>query len=113
MRRLLMLLSVPTMIIVAVPAYADPPSDNDAAFLKEVNEAGLTYKDPTQAVTVAKSVCDLLDKSTPETDIEKNLQSGNPSLAGNGAKKFMMIAADGYCQKYLPSGVSSPKPPGT
>jgi hypothetical protein len=111
MRRLLMLLSIPTMIIVAVPAYADPPSNNDAGFLKEVSEAGLTYKDPTEAVTVAKSVCDLLDKSTPETEIEKNLQSGNPSLAGNGAKKFMIIAADGYCQKYLPSDVSSPKPP--
>ena len=112
MKRLLMLISIPSMIIVAVPAYADPPSNNDAGFLKEVNEAGLTYKDPTEAVTVAKSVCDLLDKSTPETEIEKNLQAGNPSLAGNGAKKFMIIAADGYCQKYLPSDASSPKPPG-
>jgi hypothetical protein len=107
-----MLLSVPTMIIVAVPASADPPSDKDADFLKEVNAIGLTYKDPSQAVTVAKSVCDLLDKSTPETDIEKNLQSGNPSLAGSGAKKFMLVAADGYCPKYLPSDDSSPKPPG-
>jgi hypothetical protein len=107
-----MLLSVPTMIIVAVPAYADPTSDHDAKFLKDVDAAGLTYKDPTQAVAVAKSVCDLLDKSTPETDIEKNLQSGNPSLAGNGAKKFMIAAADGYCPKYLPSDDKSPKPPG-
>jgi Protein of unknown function (DUF732) len=113
MRRLLMLLSVPTMIMLAVPAYADPPSDKDVDFLKEVNAAGLTYKDPTQAVTVAKSVCDLLDKSTPETDIEKNLQSENASLAGNGAKKFMLVAANGYCPKYLPSDDSSPKQPGS
>jgi hypothetical protein len=111
MRRLLMLLSVPTMIMMAVPAYADPPSEHDADFLKEVKDAGLTYKDPSDAVTVAKSVCDLLDKATPETDIEKSLQSGNPSLAGTGAKKFMLIAADGYCPKYLPSDDSSPKSP--
>jgi len=112
MRRLLMLLTVPTMILAAVPAYADPPSDKDVEFLKELNGAGVTYKDPTQTVTVAKSVCDLLDKSTPETDIEKNLQSENASLAGTGAKKFMLVAAHGYCPKYLPSDESSPKPTG-
>jgi Protein of unknown function (DUF732) len=113
MRRLLMLLSVPAMIMSAVPAYADPPSDTDTKFLLELKGAGLTYKDPSATVTVAKSVCDLLDKSTPESDIEKNLQSENASLAGSGARKFMLVAASGYCPKYLPSDDSSPKPPGS
>ena len=101
MKRLLMLLSIPTMIIVAAPAYADPGPSNDADFLKQINAAGLTLSGRPKAVEVAKSLCDLADKGTPTADIEKNLQTGNPSLAGNGAAKFMTLAAAEYCPKNL------------
>ena len=110
MKRLLMLLSVPTMILVAAPAYADPPSDNDAAFLKELSDSGVSFQDATNTVTVAKDVCDLLDKGTSEADIQKNLGSQNPSLTKNdGAKKFMLLAANSYCPKYLPNDDGSAK----
>jgi Protein of unknown function (DUF732) len=112
MKRLLMLLSIATMTIPAAPAYADPPPNNDADFVKQLTAAGLTYQDPAQAVTVAKDVCDLVDKGTSETDIEQNLQSRNPSFRGNGVKKFVMLAAAEYCPKYLPSEASPSKPPG-
>jgi hypothetical protein len=112
MRRLLMLLSVPTVIVVAVPAHADPPPNNDADFLKQLTAAGLTYQDPAQAVAVAKDVCQLVDKGTPDTDIEKNLQLRNPSFRGNGAAKFIMLAAGEYCPKYLTGEGRPPKPPG-
>ncbi|MFZ3345602.1 MAG: DUF732 domain-containing protein [Mycobacterium sp.] len=112
MKRLLMLLGVAFMTAVAAPAYADPPSDNDAKFLQELSDAGLTYQDPAVAITVAKDVCDLVDKGTPDTDIVKNLQLRNPSFSGTGAAKFTMYAAASYCPKYLTGDGRPPKPPG-
>jgi hypothetical protein len=124
MKRLLMLLSVASMIGMAAPVYADPdaPSDNnDASFLKQVANAGLTYKDGSQAVAVAKNVCDMAGKGTSETDIEKNLVELN-SFSGSGARQFMVLAANSYCPSQLtpddgqaskaPGPGDSPKPPG-
>src|SRR5580698_9403785 len=114
MKSLLMLAGIATMTIVAAPAYADPPAppNNDADFVQQLHAAGLTYQDPAKAVTVAKDVCDLADKGTPQSDIEKNLQSQNPSFSGSGVRKFVLLAAAEYCPKYSPSEASPPKPPG-
>jgi hypothetical protein len=105
MKRLMMLVGVATMTIVAPPAYADPPTppNNDSDFVQQLHAAGLTYQDPAKAVTVAKDVCDLADKGTPQSEIEQNLQSQNPSFSGNGVRNFVMLAAAEYCPKYLPS----------
>jgi hypothetical protein len=113
MKRLLMLMSVATMMATAAPAYADPPTppNNDADFVQQLHAAGLTYEDPAKAVTVAKDVCDLVDKGTPQSDIEKNLQSQNPSFSGNGVRKFVLLAAAEYCPKYSPSEGGAPKSP--
>jgi hypothetical protein len=112
MKRLLMLLGVAVMSTVAAPAYADPPSDNDAKFLKELTAAGLTYQDPDAAIAVAKNVCDLVDKGTPDTDIVKNLQLHNPQFTGAGAARFTTLAAASYCPKYLTGDGRPPKPSG-
>jgi Protein of unknown function (DUF732) len=114
MKHLMMLVGVATTTIVAAPAYADPPTppNNDADFVQQLHAAGLTYEDPAKAVTVAKDVCDLADKGTPQSDIEKNLQSQNPSFNGNGVRKFVLLAAAEYCPKYTPSEASPSKPPG-
>jgi hypothetical protein len=112
MKRLLMLLSVPAVIVAAAPAYGDPPPNNDADFLQQLTAAGLSYQDPAQAVAVAKDVCQLVDKGTPDSDIEKNLQLRNPSFTGNGAAKFIMLAAGEYCPKYLTGEGRPAKPPG-
>ena len=111
MKRLLMLMSVATMMATAAPAYADPASDKDADFLKQLTAAGLTYQDPDAAIAVAKDVCDLVDKGTPQSDIEKNLQAQNPSFSGNGVRKFVLLAAAEYCPKYSPSEGGAPKSP--
>ena len=121
MKRLLMLLSGATMIIMAAPAYADPPPNDDADFLKQMTDAGLSYHDPTQAVMVAKSVCDLADKGTSQADIESDLRKENPAFSEGGVRKFVMLSAGEYCPKYLPAEYKpkpppeeggSPKPPG-
>ena len=111
------------MIGMAAPVYADPDaaSDNnkDAEFLKGMTNAGLTYKEGSQAVAVAKNVCDMADKGTSEPDIEKNLVELN-SFSASGARQFMVIAAKSYCPSQLtpdepskaPSAGDSPKAPG-
>jgi hypothetical protein len=114
MKRLLMLVGVATMTVVAAPAYADPPSppNNDSDFVQQLHAAGLTYQDPAKAVEVAKNVCDLADKGTPQADIEQNLQSQNPSFSGSGVRKFVLLAAGEYCPKYSPAEAGPPKPEG-
>jgi len=100
MKRLLMLLCIPTMIIVAAPAYADDPAPaNDEDFAKQLTDAGLTYEDPKKAVAAAKDVCELLDADQPKSEVEKNLQTRN-GFAGNGAHKFMILATAEYCPKH-------------
>ncbi len=61
---------------------------------------GLTYKDGVEAVAVAKNVCDMANKGTSEAEIEKKLKSVN-SFSGNGAQKFIVVAAKSYCPKQL------------
>jgi hypothetical protein len=114
MKRLMMLFGIATATLVAAPAYADPPTapNNDADFVQRLHAAGLTYQDPAKAVTVAKGVCDLADKGTPQSDIEKNLESQNPSFSGNGVRKFVLLSAAEYCPKYSPSEGGPPKTPG-
>jgi hypothetical protein len=116
MKRLLMVISVASMIGMAAPVYADPDaaSDNnkDAEFLKQVTNAGLTYKEGSQAVAVAKNVCDMADKGTSESEIEKNLVELN-SFSGTGARQFMVLAANSYCPKQLTPDDGQPsKAPG-
>jgi hypothetical protein len=110
MKRLLMLTSVAAMIGTAAPAYADPSGD-DAEFLKQLSDAGLTYTDPATAISVAKDVCELVDKGTPDTEIVNNLQLRNPGFTGHGAAEFTAIAASEYCPKYLTGEGRPPKPP--
>jgi hypothetical protein len=102
MKRLLMLLSMSATIIVAAPAYADDSApNNDDDFLKQIKDAGLTYQDGPKAVEVAKSLCALANSGTNADEIQKNLVSLNPSLAGEGAAKFMTLAAAEYCPKQM------------
>ena len=100
MKRLLMLLCIPTMIIVAAPAYADdPPPNNDEDFAKQLTDAGVTYQDPKKAVAAAKDVCELLDADQPKNVVEKNLESRN-GFTDNGAHKFIILATAEYCPKH-------------
>jgi hypothetical protein len=112
MKRLLMLTSVAAAVAMAAPAYADPQSDLDTQFLSELRAAGLTYQDPGAAIKVAKDVCALVDKGTPDTEIVNNLQLHNPGFTGNGAAEFTTLAAASYCPKYLTGEGRPPKPKG-
>jgi Protein of unknown function (DUF732) len=106
MKLLLAVASAVVMIGTAVPAYADDGNDggdisNDKAFLAELRQAGLTYQDPDNAVTAAKSVCQLLDDGKSAAEIITELRNRNPSFQGTAAGKFTALAAAAYCPEYM------------
>jgi hypothetical protein len=121
MRFKTILISVTAVVAMAAPAYADPDTDAgtdkgtsaaDTDFLNQLKQAGLTYQDPAKAISAAKTVCQLVDDGTPDTDIVNNLQLRNPGFSGIGAAKFSTIAAGEYCPKYLTGEGRGPKPEG-
>lgn len=112
MKCLPILIGLMAVNTVAAPAYADPGSDTDAQFLKELASDGITFQDPDAAIKVAKQVCKLVDTGTTDADIVKNLQLRNPTLNGTGAAEFTTLAAASYCPKYLTGEGRPPKPPG-
>lgn len=113
MKRLLMLLSAAAVVASGASAYADPASKDDTDFLKELSDAGLTYKDPDTVIAVAKDVCDLVNKGTSANDIVQNLQARNPGFSGENATKFTLLAANSYCPRYVVGDPQPSKPPGS
>ncbi|WP_372506481.1 DUF732 domain-containing protein [Mycobacterium noviomagense] len=106
MRVLLLISSVAAVIVLAVPAHADPSGD-DATFLASLNQAGITYTNPDRAIGAGKAVCDQLANGAKAPDLVKQLTDVNPGFTGNGAIKFAGIAASVYCPDQLQSGSSS------
>jgi len=97
-----MLVCVAAAIGAAAPAYADFDG-SDQVFLAALKQAGLTYQDPERAVTVGRTVCNLVDEGMTGVEIVKNLQELNPGFVENGAAQFTAIAASAYCPKSLTS----------
>ncbi|OBB90690.1 DUF732 domain-containing protein [Mycobacterium sp. 852002-40037_SCH5390672] len=110
MRFLLGLTSLATMIVLAVPAHAD--IDNDQDFLKDLRDAGITYQDGGNAITIGKSVCELLDDGQSDAKIVTDLRNQNPAFQGAAAAKFTYLSAAHYCPKYITGDDRGPKPDG-
>lgn len=108
-RVVLALLSVPTVIGIAVPAHADPGSD-DAAFLASLQKAGITYGNADQAIAAGKTVCALIGDGKSGLEVVRDLEETNPGFTLDGAAKFAGIAASAYCPQQLSrSGSGSDK----
>ena len=110
MRFLLALASVAAAVGLAAPAHADV--DNDQDFLKDLRDAGITYQDGGNAVTIAKSVCELLDDGQSSAEIVTQLRNQNPAFQGASAAKFTYLSAAHYCPKYITGEGRGPKPDG-
>lgn len=110
MRLLLMLTSVAAAIGLSAPVHAD--IDNDQDFLKDLRDAGLTYQDGGNAITIGKSVCDLLDDGQTTAKIVTDLRNQNPAFQGASAAEFTYLSAAHYCPKYITGDERGPKPEG-
>lgn len=110
MRRLLVLPIVAVAVGLAAPVHAD--IDNDQDFLKDLTDAGLTYQSGGNAITIGKSVCELLDDGQSGAKIVTDLRNQNPAFQGAAAAKFMYLSAAHYCPKYVASDDRVLKPDG-
>ncbi|MGH3958499.1 DUF732 domain-containing protein [Mycobacterium sp.] len=100
MRRRPVLAAVAAAVALAAPAHADP-GGNDADFVGALNNAGITFRNPQQAIEAGKQVCAMMDDGQSGVDVAKKLTELNPGFALSGAAKFTAIAASAYCPKHL------------
>ncbi|KKC02935.1 DUF732 domain-containing protein [Mycobacterium nebraskense] len=110
MRFILVLAGIAAVIGLAAPAYAD--IDNDQDFLKDLRDAGITYQDGGNAITIGKSVCELLDDGQSSAEVVTQLRNQNPAFQGASAAKFTYLASAHYCPKYVTGDDRGPKPDG-
>jgi hypothetical protein len=95
---------------LAAPAHAD--TNQDQAFLSAVKSAGITVKNPDDAITTGKAVCESVQAGKQPADLVKTLQEANPDLPQVAAAKFTALATSAYCPDQLP-GAKPPKGGGT
>jgi hypothetical protein len=105
MRLLLALLGVSVMIGLAAPAYADPPpalpDGDDAGFLAALQQVGVSYSSPAQAITSGKAVCTCLNNGESGLELVHDVKTHNPRFDMENASNFAMIAAKFYCPHQL------------
>lgn len=103
MRVLFAVFGVFAAIGLAAPAYADPGEGggNDAAFLTALNQVGISYPNPGQAIGTAQSVCGCLNDGVSGLALIHELKTRNPGFDMDDASDFAMIAARFYCPQQL------------
>ena len=103
MRLLLALLGIVAMIGLAAPAYADPDAGgpDDTGFLAALRHAGITYSDPTQAISAGQTVCTCLDHGESGLQLVHDVKSRNPGFDMEAASQFAVISAKYYCPHHL------------
>jgi hypothetical protein len=109
MMRLLVTLAAGVAAIgLAVPSLADPtdgPAPPDPAadgnFIASLNKAGMTFRNPSDAVAAGRYACDMMNNGAAETDVVNKLSMLNPGLNAGGAMKFAALASSAYCPDYL------------
>jgi hypothetical protein len=103
MKTLLAALSVCTAVGLAAPTYADPgdTSGDDAGFLSALQQVGIRYPSPAQAITAGKSVCGCLNNGESGLELVHDLKIRNAGFTMEEASDFAMIAAKYYCPQQL------------
>ena len=100
MRLLLAPLGAFVVISFAAPAHAEPDGD-DAAFLANLSNSGITYSSPSQAIASAKAVCGLMGRGETGLQVVSDIKDQNPGMTMDGAAKFAALASSAYCPHHL------------
>ena len=109
MRPLLVLASFSALMGLAVPAHADADS-----YLAELDRAGVSYKDPTDATNAGLSICQGLQKGDGfDTAIASETAAG---YSGHDAGFIVGAAVENLCPDLVPAlnqwlQNDQPKPP--
>ncbi len=91
--------AITTTALLPAPAHADTTGDS---FLSALNNAGISYDDPANAVALGQSICPMLAQPGG------NFASVASSMAGNGISAdmvglFTSIAISMYCPSMIDS----------
>jgi hypothetical protein len=101
---------------LAVPVHAEPGPDStgpslndtvidagfsDGSFLAALNNAGISYRNPSQAVAAGQAVCGLMDNGVSGIEVIDDVKKANPGFSLDGAAKFAAIAANEFCPQRL------------
>ena len=97
MKRLLALLGVPVVIVLAAPAYADPPpvpDGDDGAFLAALHQAGFSFASADAAVGAGRAVCSCLNNGEAGLELVHDVKMHNPGMDMEMASNFAMISGE-------------------
>ncbi|HEU4361511.1 MAG TPA: DUF732 domain-containing protein [Mycobacterium sp.] len=83
------------LVGLAAPAHAD--IDPESRFLNTIDQAGIEYTDPQDAIAVGRQVCDYLHAGHPANSAARALKISNRSLSVKNAAKFVMFAQSAFC----------------
>lgn len=100
MRLLLALLGAFGVSSFAALAHAEPAGD-DAAFLANLGNSGITYSTPSQVIASAKAVCGLMGKGETGLQVVSDVKDQNPGMTMDAAAKFAALASSAYCPQHL------------
>jgi hypothetical protein len=102
MRLWLALLSACSILGIAAPAYGDPGDvANDAGFLASLQQSGITYPSPDQAISAAQAVCTCLNHGESGLELVHDVKTHNPAFTMDAAAQFAAISAKYYCPQQL------------
>ncbi len=107
MRPRLVLVILTALIALAVPVHADP--DPDARFLRGLNNAGITFHSPPDAITTGRRVCEFMDQGQREADVITAMTQQNSGFSEDSAARFAKVAEAVYCPAHI-GGAPNPPP---
>jgi hypothetical protein len=92
---------------VAIPSHADPsdaPSDAqlDKAFLDAIHKKGVPVKSNQDALDLAHSTCDLLNKGGSVTDALTHIKNATGNWSNDEITAFGGVAVQAYCRDKVP-----------
>ena len=86
--------AVAGLLGLAAPADAAPA---DTGFLGALDQVGISYPNPADAVAGGQAVCQYLAEGHSANQAAKGVKNANPSLTLTKASQFVGIARQTYC----------------
>lgn len=83
------------MVGLAAPAAAD--TDPDALFITAIDQAGIEYTQPQDAVAVGREVCDYLYSGHGPDAAARAVRISNRSLSVKNAARFVAFSEAAFC----------------
>lgn len=82
-------------LVSAAPAYADP--DTDALFISAIEQAGIEYTNPVDAVAVGREVCAYLGAGHHSDSAARAVRISNRSMSVKNAARFVTFSQVAFC----------------